>query len=146
MPKLLAAILFTLPLLCQAEVYKWVDAKGVVHYSDNKYEAENASVAELKVNGPATPAPAGPTWQQRDAEFRRLQQLKLTNPGYRPRIAEPAPVPKQASYRGGKVDTDASRCDMARDIINGKLTLTNGLPIDAHGRQTAENDIRSFCR
>jgi len=56
------------------------------------------------------------------------------------------PVPKQAAYRGGKTGSDASRCDMARDIKSDKLTHSNGMPIDANDLQTAENDIRLFCR
>lgn len=56
------------------------------------------------------------------------------------------PPPKQAAYRGGNSDNDASRCDMARDIKSDKLTHSNGMPIDANDLQTAENDIRLFCR
>ncbi|NVM75544.1 hypothetical protein FHW83_001324 [Duganella sp. SG902] len=87
MPKLLTTIMLcTLPLLAQAQVYKWVDDKGVVHYSDNKFEAGEAPVKELKPNGPPSPVlPAGVTWQERDAEFRRKQQYKLLAPTYRPR-------------------------------------------------------------
>ncbi|NGZ84236.1 DUF4124 domain-containing protein [Duganella aceris] len=151
MPKLLLAVLLALSPLCHAEVYKWVDEKGVVNYTDNKFQAGQGKVAELKVAPPPPPAAsavAGPTWQQRDAEFRRLQQHKLMQPGYRPRTAAPAAQtpPKQASYRGGKIDTDASRCDLARDIKSDKLAHSNGMPIDANDLQTAENDIRRFCR
>ncbi|TFW17200.1 DUF4124 domain-containing protein [Duganella callida] len=89
MPKL-SAVLLLLPLLCQAQVYKWVDAKGVVHYTDNKFEAGAAPVSELKPNGaPAPLLPAGVSWQQRDAEFRRKQQYRQLAPAYRPRRAPP---------------------------------------------------------
>jgi len=86
MLKLLAALLCAMPLLGQAQIYKWVDAKGVLHYSDNKYDAGNAPVVELKQNGGPSPVlPAGVTWQERDTEFRRKQQHKLMAPAYRPR-------------------------------------------------------------
>jgi hypothetical protein len=147
MPKLLAAILLTLPLLCHAEVYKWVDATGVVHYSDNKYEAGNAPVAEVKVNGPPAPAsgPAGPTWQQRDAEYRRLQQLKLMNPAYKPTRTVPQPVNPKRPYYSDAIATDESRCELARDIISGAATPTSGRRTSNYDRDVANNDIRAFC-
>jgi hypothetical protein len=81
MPKLLAALLCAVPVLSQAQIYKWVDAKGVTHYSDNKYAAGNAPVVELRRNSaPSAVLPANVTWQERDAEFRRLQQHKLMAP------------------------------------------------------------------
>jgi len=83
---------------------------------------------------PVAQAIADPAAQQREAEPRRLSQDK-------PQAGPRARTPKQA-----KADTDASRCDMARDIKNDKLALSNGMPIDANDLQTAENDIRRFCR
>jgi hypothetical protein len=146
MPKLLAAILAVLPLLCHAEVYKWTDAHGVVHYSDNKFEAGNAQVAELKVGGAPTPAPAGPTWQQRDAEFRRRQQHALMAPNYRPARAAPQPVNPKRPYYSDEVATDASRCELARDIISGAATPISGRQTSGHDREVAGNDVRAFCR
>jgi Domain of unknown function (DUF4124) len=146
MPKVLAPTLLILVLLsaatARADVYKWVDAKGVVHYTDNKDEAGQAAVQELKVNGAPAQAGAGPTWQQREAEFKRLQQHKLMAPAYKPRTA---PAPPSPSYRGDKPVTDASRCAMARDVKNGVLHHVNGLPIDQHDRATADSDIRAYC-
>jgi hypothetical protein len=81
---------------------------------------------------------ADPALPQRDAEPRRPPQDKSQDRlqgAARPRTA------KQA-----KADNDASRCDMAREIKNDKLAYTNGMPIDANDLQTAENDIRRFCR
>lgn len=99
----MSRILLTLSLLCacaggHAQIYKWADAQGRVHYTDNKDDAGDAPVAELKMNGEPTVLPAppanGPSWQQRAAEFKRRQQYKLLAPGYRPR--QPA-APAQAS-------------------------------------------------
>ncbi|WP_373988404.1 DUF4124 domain-containing protein [Duganella sp. BuS-21] len=89
MPKLPTFLLCALPLLAQAQIYKWVDAKGVVHYSDNKFAAGDMPVTEIRPNGAPSPVlPAGVTWQQRDAEFRRKQQHKLMAPSYRPRALQ----------------------------------------------------------
>ncbi|OFA02863.1 DUF4124 domain-containing protein [Duganella sp. HH101] len=87
-------LLLTITLLCasaagHAQVYKWADAQGRIHYTDNKDDAGDLPVAELKMNGQPTVLPApqahGPTWQQRDAEFKQRLQYKLLAPGFRPR-------------------------------------------------------------
>ncbi|GJJ04541.1 hypothetical protein RugamoR64_50790 [Duganella rhizosphaerae] len=97
--------LLTITLLCacasgHAQIYKWADAQGRIHYTDNKDDAGDAPIAELKLNGEPTVLPAppanGPTWQQRDAEFKRRQQYKLLAPNYRPRQHA---APQQASIR-----------------------------------------------
>src|SRR5262245_35923090 len=60
------AMTFKLPLLCAAalllspafaQLYKWTDDKGVIHYSDKAPPKGNAKAVEVKVNsysGPAT--------------------------------------------------------------------------------------------
>jgi len=149
MPKLLATILLCaagLSLAVHAEVYKWVDAKGIAHYTDNKFEAGEAAVMELKVNGPPAQVASGPTWQQREAEFKRLQEHKLMAPAYRARAQRQPQAQSQPSYRGDKPVTDASRCDMARDIRGGKLHHINGMPVDQQDHETANSDIRAYCR
>jgi predicted lipoprotein with Yx(FWY)xxD motif len=154
MPKVFAPIfpmLLLLLLLCaaataRADVYKWVDAKGVVHYTDNKDEAGEAAVQELRVGGPPPQAATGPTWQQREDEFKRQQQHKLMAPGYKPRTAAAVTPAAQSLYSGDKPVTDASRCAMARDVKKGVLHHVNGMPIDQHDRDTADSDIRSYCR
>ncbi|WP_332855565.1 DUF4124 domain-containing protein [Duganella sp. S19_KUP01_CR8] len=97
--------LLTITLLCagassHAQIYKWADAQGRIHYTDNKDDAGDAPIAELKMNGEPTVLPAppanGPTWQQRDAEFKRRQQYKLLAPNYRPRHQA---APAQASLQ-----------------------------------------------
>ncbi len=97
--------LLTITLLCacasgHAQIYKWADAQGRIHYTDNKDDAGDAPIAELKMNGEPTVLPAqpaiGPTWQQREAEFKRRLQYKLLAPNYRQRQQA---APQQASVR-----------------------------------------------
>jgi hypothetical protein len=146
MPKLPALIFLTLPLLCQAEIYKWVDARGVAHYTDNKDEAGQAQVTEIKPNAAPAPAlPQGVTWQQREAEFRRLQQHKLMAPAYKAPRAKPQPVNPSRPYYSTEVATDQSRCELARDIASGAATRLLGAPTDSHDRTVAAQDIRAFC-
>lgn len=124
-----------------AEIYKWVDAKGQTHYSDNKDEAGQTPVAELKVKPAAAPVapPSMPVWQQQELEFKRRQaQLPLQTP------SRPKP-PEKNYYRSGRLETDANRCELARDIKSGVARHSNGAPVDTNDRQVAESDIRNFC-
>ncbi|RZL35593.1 MAG: DUF4124 domain-containing protein, partial [Rubrivivax sp.] len=43
----------------EAQVYKWTDASGKVHYGDKK-EAEGARQQELKIKLPPVPPPTPP--------------------------------------------------------------------------------------
>lgn len=51
--RLLICLLLAWPLLCSAEMYRWVDGKGHVHYSQVKPTGQNASTV-----APAAPATA----------------------------------------------------------------------------------------
>ncbi len=53
-------------------VYKWVDEKGVTHYSESPPPDGKAQKIEVKPSGPAAGTPAAPeTWRQRDLDSRR---------------------------------------------------------------------------
>lgn len=58
----LACLLLSLPLAATAEMYRWVDAKGKVHYSQVKptgREFEKLAPAAPPVGAPAADRPAG---------------------------------------------------------------------------------------
>lgn len=128
-----------------ADIYKWVDANGVTNYTDNPDLAGGARVQMLKTAAAPAAEPAG-TWQQREAEFQRRQQHKLLAPGYRPRDADGGAGAVAVVHRGGQPETDANRCALARAVIDGTVRHVNGLPLDAHDREVAANDIRAYCR
>lgn len=134
------------PSIGHAEIYKWVDANGKVHYSKSKEEAGNAEAVELKIpSQPATRAtdtPPSQSWQSQERLLRQRQEQKQKE-------SSPAPQSdtKPRSLSGGREDgTDASRCALARDVLSGAVRHPNGRPTDDYDRQVAENDIRSFCR
>jgi hypothetical protein len=152
MTKLLAAIPLALALLgaggaARADIYKWIDANGVANYTDNPDLAGGARVQMLKTAAAAPATEAGGDWRQREAEFQRRQQHKLMAPGYRPREAGGGAVASaNAVHRGGQPETDATRCALARAVIDGAVGHVNDLPVDQHDRDTAANDIRAYCR
>ncbi|MFZ5520252.1 MAG: DUF4124 domain-containing protein [Pseudomonadota bacterium] len=138
---LLAAALLT-SLGAQAQIYKWVDDKGVTHYSTDKTAAtRGAAVREVKVQAKpaASAAPAGSAAAQRAA---------LPSPPA-PAPQQPAQQSQQAqrSLSGGREHgTDASRCALARDVLSGAVRHRNGAPTDAHDIEVAQSDVRLFCR
>jgi Domain of unknown function (DUF4124) len=77
---LLATVLITCSLTVAAEIYKWVDAEGKVHYSNTP--PPKANVTKVKVEDPAppvgggTPSATADYWKQKDAEFRKRQEEK----------------------------------------------------------------------
>lgn len=122
----------------QAQVYKWTDANGKVHYGDKK-EAEGARQQELKIKLPPA-APPAPAPAVLPPEF-RASAPRWPEP---PRPAAQQPV---RSVSGGKENgSDASRCALARDVLNGSLRHGNGAPVDQHDRDVAQGDVARFCR
>jgi len=56
-----------------AQVYKWVDEKGVTHYGERSPQGKKAQEVEQRLANPA-PAPgksAQPGWKEQELEFRR---------------------------------------------------------------------------
>lgn len=151
MTKFLAVLPLTLALLgagaaARADIYKWIDANGVANYTDNPDLAGGARVQMLKTAA-APAAEAGGNWRQREAEFQRRQQHKLMAPGYRPRDeAGGGGAVASAVHRGGQPETDATRCALARAVVDGAVGHVNDLPLDQHDRDVAANDIRAYCR
>ncbi len=50
MTKFLLALIATLPLICSAEIYKWTDENGRVHFGDNPKDKDQAEQLSLKIN------------------------------------------------------------------------------------------------
>jgi hypothetical protein len=141
---LYASLLFV-SAASHAEIFKWVDEKGQTHYSERKEDAGKAKAVELKVKGgpESKQAPYSPAqdWQEQERQFKQRQLKKLNEKPAGP----PADTRPKALSNGRSDDTDASRCNLARDVISGAVRHPNGKPTDDYDRAIAENDIRSFC-
>ena len=67
----LAALLVALG--AQAQIYKWVDEKGVTHYGEAPPPDKKASKVEVP-NNPAASQPSPPQdWSKREIEFKKRQ-------------------------------------------------------------------------
>ncbi len=76
MPPWSIFVLAFLPLAAQAQVYKWVDEKGVTHYE--AAPPAKAKSRELQLRDPTggpgdKPRAAGPSVEDQEADFRRRQ-------------------------------------------------------------------------
>lgn len=59
-----------------AELYKWVDEQGKVHYSDQPAKGKTKSESKLNIPNPSSASPASEevkTWQEKDLEFKKRQ-------------------------------------------------------------------------
>lgn len=124
-----------------AQIYKWTDAEGRVHYGDRQEAAGGKPAQQVKV-APAPPAPAPasapetpPGWVWPDA--------RASAPSAR--VARPAAAPPRSLSGGRENGSDASRCALARDVLNGSLRHANGAPIDQYDRDVARGDVQRFC-
>ena len=141
----LCVVIGLLPSICCAQIYKWVDANGQTHFSERKGVAGNAKTVELKVIAQPASAQAASSspeyWQDREIQFKQRQADQANEKPRGPTVAK-----KPKSLSGGRSDdTDASRCNLARDVISGAVSHPNGKPTDRYDREIAENDIRVYC-
>ena len=135
-----------LPTVCMAEIYKWVDENGKTHFSERKDPAGKARPLGLRTPTGPESAPTNKSsaqyWQEQETRFRQRQAEKSADTA-----GEKTSTARPRSVTGGRSDdTDASRCALARDVLNGSLSHPNGEPIDKYDLETAGNDVRSYCK
>jgi hypothetical protein len=66
-------MLWALLLPASAQVYKWVDEKGTIHYGERPPQGKKAQEVEQRLANPGS-APgkaAQPSWKEQDLEFRK---------------------------------------------------------------------------
>ena len=63
------------PVASGAEVYKWVDEKGVTHYSEKPPDSGEAKRIEIAPSPSAAPRPPV-NWKEKEAELQRQRILK----------------------------------------------------------------------
>ena len=74
--RIAALLIGLLPLIAYAQIYKWVDEKGRVHYGEKPPPGAKSSTVRQDATPPSAPSPAGKRpadVSTQDAEFRRRQ-------------------------------------------------------------------------
>lgn len=120
-------VLFVFSPLGHAEIYKWTDENGKVHFSDNKRAVGKSKAEEVKVN---TSLNLIPTVHLPDSEDRASSASDKST---------------QKSLTSKNKPSVDYRCKLARQIINGEVALVNGLKTSAHEIKVAKRDISKFC-
>ena len=76
-------LLAVLALACgnaAAALYKWVDEKGVTHYTEEPPPADRkATKIEIRNDGPPAKAETADSWKEKEADFRRRRLEKERN-------------------------------------------------------------------
>lgn len=135
---IVAALISFLTSVAHAEIYKWVDEKGQTHYGERKPGA--APTTKVRIQPTASPSAAPPPQAEKTENWLRPQKPNTKK-------AAPPAEPVKRSRTGGRDDgTDASRCALARDVLDGNLQHANGSPIDQHDIDVAKNDVKLFCK
>jgi hypothetical protein len=133
------------PTTIHAEIYKWVDADGRTHYSENKADADKMKALDLKVKAPpASAKPANSLMQNLREQSSHNKQAEVQKSNQN-QFAPPVSTRPKALSNGRADDSDESRCNLARDVISGAVSHRNGMPTDSNDREIAENEIRSYC-
>lgn len=148
-PKLLGIILLAaaaaLPLSAAATIYKWTDANGHVHYSQNP--PPGGRKAEV-IKPPPSPADTAGAVQDLKAKEKKLQQLRKDR--------EKAKQESSAAQK--KAAAKKSRCDEAKHRLERLTTTTRVYKTDAQGNRVrvpeperqadiekARKDVAKFC-
>jgi hypothetical protein len=140
-------LFLVLPALsAQAQLYKWTDADGRVHYSDRVQHGVNAT--EIKARPPANARPATDNWREREQESRRNRAIRAATGGdtaAMERRGGSAREPFNPSMnRSSKPMTDDEVCERDRQQIEyaeqaPRLSMTHGT---GGSRQLSEAERR----
>lgn len=127
-----------------AQLYKWTDAQGKVHYTDRAGDASAGRASEIKV-APAPDEEEQSKLRQKWREQEAAYQQRHTAPAPRPLLR--LPVAKDRGYPVNyRSEAPAAKCGLARDILSGEAVHTNRKPVDQNDRNIAANDVKLFCR
>ena len=135
---LLSFILLFWASTSAAQMYKWVDADGQTHYSDKKHEA-GSKAQEVKVKHSKQVAPPVPKYNPRLLDEQQEARNAEAEASAQARRSD------KRDWGGDQVETDATRCALARDILSGAAKHGNGVVTDSNDKQVAQNDVRSYC-
>ena len=119
-------MLWALLVPAYAQVYKWVDEKGVTHYGERPPQGKKAREVEQRLGNPG-PAPgnsARQNWKDKDLEFRgrRIE-------------AEQAQAKQQRQEAA-----DRQTCNQARDRVAQMKTARRVYRLNEKGERVYQSD------
>ncbi|HEY5292717.1 MAG TPA: DUF4124 domain-containing protein [Burkholderiales bacterium] len=119
-------VLWALVIPATAQVYKWVDEKGVTHYGERPPQGAKAQEVEQRLAnpGPAPEKAAQPSWKEQDLEFRRR------------RIENEQAETKQKQTQ----DAKRQACNQARDQLAQTRSARRLYRLDEKGERVFQSD------
>lgn len=122
-------LVFSAP--ASAEMYRWVDAQGKVHYSDQPPAEKSKSSKTLNIpNQPAAPTAASPkSWQEKELDYKKRQAAATESETKKKKDADDA----KAKFEN---------CDKAKKALK---TLEDGGRINTYddkGNRSVMNDAQ----
>jgi len=133
----------------QAQVYKWTDANGQVHY-DNKPPAEGQTTQTLDIHSQPTPAGGVDNTQGLQRATRQLRELRATSRGVpvneldRPASRKRRGDSREPAYIGYE---DRARIDNLNSDIRRLSSSTLGTPSSrARELRAAKDELRQIYR
>ena len=113
----------------QAQVYKWVDERGVTHYGERTPQGRKGQEVQNKLANPAPGPGAGkaPSWQEQEQDFQgRRQQAEQ---------AQQAEARKQAQEANQR-----QACVQARDELLRMKSASRLYKLNEKGERIIESD------
>jgi hypothetical protein len=139
---LLGIFLQTIAPPVAAQLYKWTDAQGMIHYTDKARDASGGRATEVKV-APAQASAniqAGLDWREREADYqRRKPSASTAQPSY-PRVGSNGVPPNNASS-----GYSFRACEQARNVLSGKPERNNRDAAAPRDRTDAAREAKSSC-
>jgi hypothetical protein len=125
-----------------AQIYKWTDKTGQVHYSQTPPPGQAAGAVDFRESQ------LGEQPASRSVESPTSAASMPGTPASAAVAQKKARSQAPQSLSGGRSqESDESRCNFARDILSGAIKRVGRQgPIDDHDREVAQNDVRMFCR
>lgn len=98
-------LLWALLAPAAAQVYKWVDEKGVTHYGERPPQGRKANEVEQRLANPAAPGKAAqPDWKEQEIEFnKRRIKSEQTESRNKEREANQRHACEQARYQLNRI-------------------------------------------
>ena len=121
---LVLCLLAALGLPTLAQVYKWVDDKGITHYGERPPTGANARQMAKEPASPAPAAAAQPTWQEQERAFRQ-RRVEAAQAEARTREQEQA---------------NRQACNQARDQLRQYKAAGALYHLDAQGERAILSD------
>mgnify|MGYP000857510664 CR=1 FL=1 len=150
-PALSLTVTLTLALgsMAQAQVYKWTDANGQVHY-DSKPPPEGQATQTLDIPSQPTPAGGADNTQSMQRATRQLRELRATSRGVSvEELERPAPRKKRGESREPVYIgyEDRARIDNLNSDIRRLSSSTIGSASSrAQGIRAAKDELRQIYR